>query len=159
MMKALLHIRAMVESDLPSVKEIIDNNEMFPSEYLDEMASGYVNQQTEELWFVLEHEKSGVIAVAFCSPERMTEGTWNLLLIAVLKKFQGEGVGSRLITFVEEQLKTLSVRVLLVETSSLPEYKRTREFYPKCGYKQVAIIPEYYDEGDDKVVFLKPLNS
>jgi hypothetical protein len=62
-------------------------------------------------------------------------------------------------TFTEDKLKTSAVRVLLVETSGLPEYKLTRDFYPKCGYKQVAVIPEYYDSGDDKVVFWKSLTE
>ena len=147
----------MNKSDIPKVKSIIDDNQMFPSEYLDEMTSGYFEQETREMWFVVEHKEAGVIAVAFCSPERMTEGTWNLLLIAALRQFQGSGIGSKLMTFTEDKLKKLSVRVLLVETSGLPEYKLTRDFYPKCGYKQVAVIPEYYDAGDDKVVFWKHL--
>ena len=88
----------------------------------------------------------------------MTGGTWNLLLIAVLKAHQGIGIGGELMTHVESVLSKQDVRILLVETSGLPEYRLTREFYPKCGYTQVAVIPEYYDEGDDKVVFLKSLS-
>lgn len=149
----------MIKSDLPKVKSVVDDNQMFPSEYLDEMTQGYLSQETQDMWFVAEHDEAGVIALAFCSPERMTEGTWNLLLIAVLKRFQGCGIGSELIALTEAKLKKLAVRVLLVETSGLPEYELTRDFYPKCGYKQVAVIPEYYDAGDDKVVFLKQLTK
>lgn len=156
-MKNQIYIREMSKSDIPKVKTIIDDNHMFPAEYIDEMTVNYFNQETEDMWFILEQEDAGIIAVAYCSPERMTEGTWNLLLIAVLKQFQGCGVGSTLITFIEDKLKTLLVRVLLVETSGLPEYERTRNFYPKCGYKQVAVIPEYYASGDDKIVFCKHL--
>ncbi|WP_395341673.1 hypothetical protein PN836_019815 [Ningiella sp. W23] len=58
---------------------------------------------------------------------------------------------------VEQTLTINRARILLVETSGLPEYQLTRNFYPKCGYTQVAVIPEYYDEGDDKVVFWKSL--
>ncbi|MEP7704689.1 GNAT family N-acetyltransferase [Paraglaciecola sp. 25GB23A] len=156
-MKNQIYIREMSKSDIPKVKTIIDDNQMFPAEYIDEMTVNYFNQETEDMWFILEQEDAGIIAVAYCSPERMTEGTWNLLLIAVLKQFQGCGVGSKLITFIEDKLKTLLVRVLLVETSGLPEYELTRDFYPKCGYKQVAVIPEYYAIGDDKIVFCKHL--
>jgi GNAT superfamily N-acetyltransferase len=158
-LKNQLYIREMNKSDLLKVKSIIDDNQMFPSEFLDEMTLGYFDQETAEMWFVVEQEEAGVIAIAYCSPERMTEGTWNLLLIAVLRQFQGCGVGTKLMTFIEDKLKKLAVRVLLVETSGLPEYELTRDFYPKCGYKQVAVIPEYYDAGDDKVVFWKHLIS
>ncbi len=156
-MKKITNIREMKKSDLPKVKLIVDDNQMFPSEFLDDMASGYLNGVSEELWFVADTDDDEIIAIAFCAPERMTEGTWNLLLIAVLKKYQGIGIGADLMGFVENKLQTLLARVLLVETSGMPNYERTRAFYPKCGYTQVAVIPGYYDEGDDKIVFWKSL--
>ena len=156
-MNKKIHIRALTPSDLSPVKKIIDDNQMFPSEYLDEMTAGYFSQQAQELWFVAETEQGQVNAIAYCAPERMTEGTWNLLLIAVDKSEQGAGVGTQLMAFVEARLTEMETRVLLVETSGLPEYALTRRFYPKVGYKQVAVIPEYYDKGDDKVVFWKSL--
>jgi GNAT superfamily N-acetyltransferase len=154
-----IEYKTLNKFDFLKVKSIIDDNQMFPSVFLDEMTLGYFDQETAEMWFVLEQEEAGVIAIDYCSPERMTESTWNLLLIAVLRQFQGCGVGTKLMTFIEDKLKKLAVRVLLVETSGLPEYELTRDFYPKCGYKQVAVIPEYYDAGDDKVVFWKHLIS
>lgn len=152
-------IRELQKSDLKSVKQIIDDNQMFPSEYLDDMASGFLKKETEELWYVSETEGKEVISIAYCAPERMTEGTWNLLLIAVSKNAQGRGVGSDLMAHVEQDLVLKDARILLVETSGLPDYELTRKFYPKCGYTQIAVIPEYYDNGDDKVVFWKSLKS
>lgn len=159
MLKKEIHIRDLKKSDLPVVKQIIDDNQMFPSEYLDEMTTEYFEQVSEELWVVAETSQRNVVAVAYCAPERMTEGTWNLLLIAVFKSFQGVGIGSDLISWVEHALKKKNARILLVETSSFAEYELTRQFYPKCKYKQVAVIPEYYDQGEDKVVFWKALNE
>jgi len=152
-------IREFKKSDLKSVKQIIDDNQMFPSEYLDDMVSGFLNNETEELWYVSETEAKEVISIAYCAPERMTEGTWNLLLIAVSKDTQGQGVGSDLIAHVEQDLMLTGARILLVETSGVPDYALTRKFYPKCGYAEIAVIPEYYDIGDDKVVFWKSLKS
>lgn len=149
----------MKVSDLTSVRHIIDDNQMFPSEYLDGMAEGYLNSSSEELWFVAEDPAAGVVAIAYCAPERMTNGSWNLLLIAVLKQYQGQGVGSRLIQFTENVLRQNNARILLVETSGMPEYKLTRAFYPQCGYQQIAVIPDYYDQDDDKIVFCKSLIS
>lgn len=150
-------LRAMLQNDLPAVKSIIDANEMFPSEYLDEMTSEYFSGDSQEIWIVAENEKVGIVAVAFCSQERMTEGTWNLLMIAVRPDCQGIGVGKAMMQHIESQVKHQDARILLVETSGLPEYEKTREFYPKCGYKQVAVIPDYYEDGDDKVVFWRAL--
>jgi ribosomal protein S18 acetylase RimI-like enzyme len=147
----------MNHHDLSLVKTIIDANNMFPSEYLDDMVKPYFEEQSDEKWLVVTNEHEDVIGVAYFTPEKMTEGTWNLLLIAIKPQHQGAGIGGMLMAKVEEILSALEVRVLLVETSGLPDYAITREFYPKQGYTQVAVIPEYYDKADDKVVFWKRL--
>jgi ribosomal protein S18 acetylase RimI-like enzyme len=148
--------RALTRDDLPVAKGIIDDTEMFPSEMLDKMAAPFFDDtETEDLWFVACTERP--VAIAYCVPERMTAGTWNLLLIAVSPKCQGLGVGKQFMTFLEQQIQAMSGRILLVETSGLPEYTLTRNFYPQCGYVQVACIPEFYEAGDDKIVFLKKL--
>lgn len=87
----------------------------------------------------------------------MTDGTYNLYLIAVHKDFQGKGIGSEMMNYIENLLKSRSVRVLLVETSGLPEFERTRKFYDKCSYNKEAVIRDFYSEGEDKVVFWKKL--
>lgn len=48
-------------------------------------------------------------------------------------------------------------RVLLVETSELPEFERTRAFYRTNGYAEETRIREFYAAGEDKVVFWKAL--
>ena len=87
----------------------------------------------------------------------MTEGTYNLYLIAVHKDFQGQGIGAEMMAYVEQMLIGMGVRILLVETSGLDEFDRTRAFYEKCDYHREAVIREFYDTGDDKVVFWKKL--
>lgn len=147
-------MRALSRDDLPSAKAIIDATEMFPSEMLDDMVAPFFNDESsQDLWFVACTDK--VVGIAYCAPERMTDGTWNLLLIAIDPICQGQGVGKQFMAFIEQQIQHIPRRILLVETSGLPEFELTRKFYPQCGYTQVACIPEYYEAGDDKVVFLK----
>lgn len=40
-----------------------------------------------------------------------------------------------MMAFIEGLLREKGHRVLLVETSGLPEYELTWEFYDKCNYK------------------------
>ena len=47
----------------------------------------------------------------------------------------------------------------LVETSGLPEFERARAFYRKCGYEEEARIREFYNAGEDKIVFRKALRA
>jgi hypothetical protein len=49
-------------------------------------------------------------------------------------------------------------RLCVIETSSLPPYEPARRFYLKCGYGEVARIPDFYGPGDARVIFTKGLS-
>jgi GNAT superfamily N-acetyltransferase len=75
---------------------IIDATGLFPSDMLDDMLVGYFNgDASEDFWLTIDEE--GLLAIAFYVPERMTQGTWNLLLIAVHPDNQRHGYGSALL--------------------------------------------------------------
>ncbi len=78
-------------------------------------------------------------------------------LIAVHKNWQGKGTGSEIMIFLEDLLRENAGRILIVETSGLAEFELTRHFYDKCNYQRAAVIREFYQEGEDKVVFWKKL--
>lgn len=150
-------IRACEKGDLERLKAIIDTSGLFPSELLEGMMTDFfTNPQTQDIWLtkLIHHEP---VAVAYCAPERLTAGTYNLYLIAVHKDFQGKGIGSQLMNHVELLLNSQGHRVLLVETSGLPEFELTRKFYDKCNYSREAVLRDFYDEGEDKVIFWKKL--
>jgi ribosomal protein S18 acetylase RimI-like enzyme len=89
----------------------------------------------------------------------MTEGTWNLYMLAVHPDRQGEGRGAALVRYVEEALKSRGERLLLIETLGLDSFAPQRAFYKKCGYEEEARIRDFYAAGGDKVIFRKALNS
>lgn len=150
-------IREIEPKDLKRLKEVIDSTGLFPSSLLDDMTIDFfTNQDTSEIWLTKEVDNIPV-AVVYCAPERMTEGTFNLYLIAIDQKFQGKGIGSEMMTYVENLLHEKGNRILIVETSSLPEFELTRKFYDNLGYIREAVIREFYQEGEDKVVFWKKL--
>ncbi len=45
----------------------------------------------------------------------------------------------------------------MIETSSKESYGDTRAFYEKIGCILAAQLPDYYDRGDDKLIYLKSL--
>jgi ribosomal protein S18 acetylase RimI-like enzyme len=151
-------IRAVVPEDLPALKKIIQANDMFPPELLDDMISGFFEGTSESgFWLTIDEPKTA--AVAYCAPEPMTNGTWNLYLIAVDPNHHGKGIGAALMKHIEERLAAEGVRILIVETSGLERFTRTRGFYQFLGYEQEARIRDFYDAGDDKIVFRKALIS
>ena len=150
-------MRPIEKRDLPTLKEVIESNELFPSELLDGMIEPYfAAADSTDIWLTLEVDQRPVL-VAYCAPERMTQGTYNLYLIAVHKDHQGQGLGARAMAYIEEMLRQLGNRILIVETSGLPDFELTRRFYQKIGYTQEAVIREFCQAGEDKVVFWKKL--
>jgi ribosomal protein S18 acetylase RimI-like enzyme len=152
-----INIRPLSAGDLTSAKDVINTTGLFPGEMLDEMAAPFLTGiAPDDLWFVAM-DADVVLGLVYCTQERMTDGTWNLLLIAVRESEQGQGVGSRLTRHVEQTLSQRNGRVLIVETSGLPDFDRTRAVYKTLDYVEVARIPEFYAAGEDKVVFWKLL--
>lgn len=150
-------IRKLIKADLDAAKSVIESTGLFPAELLDGMTADYFsNPHSTDIWLTVEIEGTPV-AIAYCAPERMTEGTYNLYLIAVHKSFQGKGVGGDIMRYVEDMLAKNHARILIVETSGLPEFEQTRRFYDKCGYTREAVIREFYAPDEDKVVFWKKL--
>lgn len=119
------------------------------------VAPFFAAEPCQEFW--LAAAKPEPIAVAYCAQERMTEGTWNQLLLAVHPDHQGKGTGTEIMRQTEQALREQGERVLLVETSGTAEFDRTRGFYRKNGYEEEARIRDYYEAGDDKIVFRKSL--
>lgn len=148
-------LRRLEASDLPSAKQVIASTGLFPPELLDEMAAPFLqNDSPAEKWHVVI-AGDVLVGVAYCVPERLTAGTWNLLLIAVHSDRHGEGFGSHLLRHVETELEEAGERLLLVETSGLPGFAATRRFYEHRGYRGEARIRDFYQACDDKVVFCK----
>ena len=116
--------------------------------------SAYLERRSEDIWYVGELGNE-VVTFGFCEPERMTDGTWNLLAIGVEPAEQGRGHGARMIAHLERLLKERGQRILIVETMGTPELARTREFYLKNGYTEEARIREFYEPGADKVIYWK----
>ena len=148
-------IRKVVRNDLEGLRNVLDTIELFPAEMLDDMMLDYFdNSETEEIWFTsIQHKKP--VSIGYCAPEQLTDRTYNLYAIGVQSDLQGNGIGKKMMTFIEEYLKSKGNRVLIVETSSMPEFEQTREFYLKIGYTKEAVIRDFWKEGDDKVIFWK----
>ncbi len=149
-------IRPVVEADVGALKAVIDATGLFPSGMLDGMLASWFGQPDgPEIWRT--YDDGTPAALAYCAPERMTSGTWNLYLIAVHPDRQGSGVGADLMAHIERLLAERGERVLLVETSGLPEFERTRQFYRKNRFTEEARIRDFYNAGEDKIIFRKSL--
>jgi ribosomal protein S18 acetylase RimI-like enzyme len=149
-------IRPITCDDLDALKSVVDATGLFPSQLLDEMTAAFLaGQASEEVW--LTDDENGPLGLAYCAPERMTQGTWNLYLIAIAPQHQSQGRGGALLRAVESRLPERGAHLLLVETSGDPSFERAQEFYRCHGFSEEARIHDFYQRGEDKIVFRKAL--
>jgi ribosomal protein S18 acetylase RimI-like enzyme len=128
---------------------------------LAEMLGQHFAGDSLDYWLTDEDQEP--VGVAYVAPERMTEGTWNLYLIAVhpdrlwrkRSYRQRQGRGKKLLEYVEQLLIDRGERVLLVETAGTEDFEYVRAFYRKSGYTEEARIRDFYMAGVDKVIYLK----
>jgi len=87
----------------------------------------------------------------------LTRGTWHEYWICVHPAAQHHGIGQALQAHAEAFVRSRGGERLVLETSGRPAYSRTRRFYRKAGYRVVGRIADFYQPGDDCVVFCKTL--
>lgn len=97
------------------------------------------------------------LALGYCIPEKLTDGTYNLLALAVDSSLQGSGIGSQMMRYLEQKLQKNGGRILIIDTSGDKDYRGTRQFYERLGYENVAVIKDFWKEGDDKITYYKRL--
>lgn len=107
--------------------------------------------------FVLVEEDGEIVAYACFGKNEMTTATFDLYWLATRADRMGKGYGRAIVAFVEEEIRRRGGRLLVIETSSKESYGDAQAFYEKIGCTLAARLPDYYDEGDDKLIYLKPL--
>jgi ribosomal protein S18 acetylase RimI-like enzyme len=155
-------IRPMRPADKPAVMDLIRATDMFMPQEIDvaeELIDAFLDKPDQKDYdVVVVEEPEGVVAGYMTwGPTPLAVGAYDLYWMAVSPKTQGRGLGKRLVRWLEETVKSLGGRLIIIETAGQPKYHPTREFYLGLGYKEVARIPDYYKPGDDRIVYTKPV--
>ena len=109
--------------------------------------------------FVGAFEGDQLVGYACFGPTPATEGTYDLYWLAVDPAVQGRGIGRALVRDVEEKLIGRGGRLLVVETSSRPDYATTRQFYVRSGYTEAARVRDFYAPADDRILLTTRLTT
>jgi ribosomal protein S18 acetylase RimI-like enzyme len=161
MHKTLPTLRSDVHpADRDAVRRIVEATSFFRSdevnvavELVDEaLAKG---QEASGYYFVFAEIDGEVAGYTCYGPVACTLGSYDLFWIAVDPKWQGQGIGQILLIEAEGQIVARGGRHIYIETSGRPQYTPTRAFYERCGYELAAVLTEFYDRGDDKVIWRK----
>jgi ribosomal protein S18 acetylase RimI-like enzyme len=116
-------------------------------------------EQEDYVIRVCRRDGDAVLGYYCVGPTPATESTYDLYWIAVAPSMHGKGIGTALIAHAEHLISSRGGRLVLAETSSRPQYEKTRRFYRMCSYTELAQIKGYYRPGDDLVVFGKYLSQ
>ena len=81
----------------------------------------------------------------------------DLYWIVVDPAYQARGLGRQLLDRTEARIFQKGGRRVFVDTSQRPQYAPTRHFYETCGYRQEAVLADFYAPGEAKVVYGKRL--
>lgn len=102
-------------------------------------------------------QESYVVGWSYFAPSQYAEGVWDVWWIGTHPKVHGQGFGQKLLKAVEGDIRSLGGRVIIIETSSLSPLAKARKFYPLMNYKECGRIPNFYANGDDKIIFSKSI--
>ncbi|MEM7270372.1 MAG: GNAT family N-acetyltransferase [Pseudomonadota bacterium] len=151
-------IAPLAAVDLPAVRQVLAETELFPPDLLDELSAGFLSGQSTDEWLTVRHSGE-VVGFVYAVEEQMADRVWNMLALAVRPISQGAGAGGELVGALEHRLTKKGARLMIVDTSGTEQFARTRRFYRQQGYTEVARLPDYWENGDDKVTFLKRLSD
>lgn len=158
-----LHIRWSRVSDRQAILGLIEGSGNFrPSEIdvarevLDEAlvngAGGHYQSYTGMA--------DGSVAGWICfGPTPCAAGTFDVYWLAVGPAFRCRGLGSALLAHAEALIQVREGRLIVVETSSRNDYAPARRFYERHGYRKASVVPDFYENGDDKLVYVKAVSK
>jgi ribosomal protein S18 acetylase RimI-like enzyme len=156
-------IRPMAQTDRATIADLVVSAGNFNQAEIDcalELVDIYLTNkiQTDYRVVVAQDPGSKVHAYACWGPVPMTMGAFDLYWIATGPEARGRGFGRALMDYVERKALETNGRLLVVETSSKASYAGTVEFYRRLGYLETSHIRDFYDVGDDKIIFVKRLS-
>ncbi|WP_099212003.1 GNAT family N-acetyltransferase [Thermococcus henrietii] len=110
--------------------------------------------KTEKTFVAVE----GSDVLGFVTVKPLNEKALEILWMAVKRELRGQGIGTRLVEFVEEWARERCFELLVVKTSgdlSYRPYDETRRFYERRGFVRIALIDQYPEWNEPALIYAK----
>lgn len=156
----MVKVRKMIRQDREQVHDILVSTGFFTTaetEVAMELIDIFLSKPEQKDYIVQVAQKTdNKICGYMCyGPTPVTSGTYDLYWIAVHPDSQNKGIGKTLLTFLEQEVIRLQGRLIIIETSSQKKYESTQAFYLRSGYQLAAQIKDFYQPGDDRMIYIK----
>lgn len=107
--------------------------------------------------FLFALEQYSLVGNACFSPIAFTDRRWELQWIATHPDFLHTGIAGDMLTRTEDFIRAQGGVKLYAYSPSRAPFAPAREFFTHHGFTQETVLPNYFAEGDDRVVFGKAL--
>ncbi|MBU0552039.1 GNAT family N-acetyltransferase [Myxococcota bacterium] len=142
--------------DRGNLLNLIEKISLFNQEERDVIVELFDDMNTSDdyiFWGI--HSDDNQLCSFICyGPTPMTKGTFDMYWIGTSDHFQGKGLARRLMDHMKLELSQKNGRLIRIETSSKDTYQQTRIFYQRMGMKEGLCIKNFYDIGDDLIVYV-----
>lgn len=107
------------------------------------------------IYWIAEMDKKiiGFVGIIVYSKSKSSWISW----LGIRKKFQGKGVGKKLLEHAIKEAKKTKAKNLLVEGGTLPMFQKANNLYRKYGFEDKFKIKDYWCKGDHLIVMCKKL--
>lgn len=155
----LVFRRDVSEEDSRLVRELCESTRFFHAYEVDvavELVVERLSKGTASGYeFVFATLDGETVGYACFGPIACTKSSYDLYWLVVGDRWRGRGYGRALLYESERLMRSLGATRLYAETSSREQYKPTRAFYERCGFRVDALLEDFYDAGDGKVIYVK----
>jgi ribosomal protein S18 acetylase RimI-like enzyme len=149
------------DADRTAVEKIVSSSGFFRPDEVPvavELVTERLEKGAESGYEFIMADVDGQTAAYACfGPIPCTLFSYDLYWIATHESYRGRGLGSMVLRAAEKAIAAAGGKSIYVETSYLPKYEPTRAFYLKNNYIEKARFEDFYDDGDDKVVYVKKI--
>ena len=160
-----MSIEPPLPQDVPIIGHLAEDTGVFNPEELRvarEMLEAFFHPGPDDDYeFVVYRNGTpqSVAGFACYGPTPLTDRIWDLYWLCVDRAQQCNGIGSKLLRNVENELCRRGARAIYLETSDSDAYRPAREFYERHSYERVAHLDNFYAPGEGKVIYRKALQA
>jgi len=145
--------------DIRRTMEIVESTNFFYDHEVEvavELVTERLSHGESTGYYFVFAELEGVTAAYSCfGPIAMSKTSFDLYWIATHNDFRGKGIGKKVLEETCLEARKMGCKILIAETSGLEHYTPTRAFYDSNKFVLEARLKNFYDEGDDKLIYTK----